>query len=179
MIFSLDDFYEDCPRYDLLFALKNLVPELKVNMFTILGRCSPRWIKKNKKIDWIDMVPHGWGHVSEECLFWTKEDTFKYLDKIEPFGLTKGFKAPGYRISNEAYLALLERDYWVADIVRNNDKRPTDLRVFINASPFTIQGHMGHLPDGLEEKFKYYASLRGEFLFIKDLDLRHENIDHI
>jgi len=169
MILSFDDFYEDCPRYDLLFELKIRIPQLKVNLFTILGKCSLEWIAKIKQISWIDMIPHGWNHDGPECEFWTKQEALEYLDKIEPYELTKGFKAPGYRISNGTYDALLERGYWVADIESNNDRRPDGLLAYRNNTPERIQGHMGKLPDGLEEKFDYYASLTGDFLFIKDI----------
>jgi len=169
MILSFDDFHEGCPRYDLLFELKNKVSQLRVNLFTILGKCSPDWIKEIKNIPWIDMIPHGWLHDGPECEFWTKQEALECLDKIEPLELTKGFKAPGYRISNATYDALLERNYWVGDIIRHQERWPHGLRVYLNNNPRRIQGHMGALVDGLEERFDYYASLTGDFLFIKDI----------
>ena len=172
-VLSFDDFYEDYHNPDLLFELKNRIPQLKVNLFTILGKCSDEWIEETKKIPWIDMIPHGWDHDPGECEFWTREDAFEYLDRIEQYGLTKGFKAPGWRISNETYEALLERGYWVADDPPSHaKKRNPTLRTYINTegTERRIQGHMGALPDGLKEQFGYYVSLvDGRFLFIKDV----------
>ena len=176
MILSFDDFYEGCTSYDLLFKLKKRIPQLKVNIFTILGRCSLNWIKNTSAIPWIELIPHGWFHNGPECKIWTKEETLDYLDLIKPLELTKGFKAPGYVASKGTYEAIIERDYWICDIERRSGRWPKGLRVYLNNTPDRVQGHIGRLPghfgrmkDGLKEKFDYYASLTGEFLFIKDI----------
>ena len=170
-ILDFDDFCETNHRIDLLLELKNNIPNLKVNLFTILGKCSLKFIEAMKHYDWIDMIPHGWMHEDNyECFKWTKEESLKYLDKIEKYELTKGFKAPGWQISNGAYEALLERDYWVADQSYNNERRPKELKTYLLDEDWKVHGHIQNVcGNGLEEKFHYYISLTGDFKFIKDV----------
>ena len=42
----------------------------------------------------------------------------------------KGFKAPGWQISNDIYEWLHDNDYWVADQENNDDRRPSELKVY-------------------------------------------------
>jgi len=179
-ILSLDDFCEDefqgaqFDRIDLLFRLKSKLPRLKVSLFTILAKSSLRWIHQIQKIPWIDMIPHGWHHTAGECAHWTKQDALAYLDKIEFLNLTKGFKAPGWRISTPTYHALLKRGYWVADLQRNHDRRPAALPAYISDQDpqHRITGHMNQVngDPGLQQNFHYYTTLSdANFQFIKDI----------
>lgn len=179
-ILCLDDFCEDefqgrrFDRLDLLFRLKAKLPTLKVNLFTILGRSSLPWIQEIQNIPWIDMIPHGWHHTAGECAKWTKQDALSYLDRIAPLNLTHGFKAPGWRISIPTYHALLKRGYWVADLLRNHNKRPTTLTTYLTdyGPQARIQGHIQKVngDDGLEQRFDCYAALtNGRFFFIKEI----------
>lgn len=179
-ILTLDDFCEDefqgqqFDRLDLLFRLKSKLPHLKVNLFTILGRCSLTWIQEIQKISWIDMIPHGWHHTAGECVKWTKQDALAYLDKIGSLNLTWGFKAPGWRISTSTYHALLKRGYWVADLQRNQVRRPSTLRTYISDQDpqHRITGHMNQVTGdpGLQQNFHYYTTLAdGKFQFIRDI----------
>ena len=131
-----DDFSEENQGWDYLAKIKEEVPNFKISMFTILGQCSDEWVEEMKEYDWIDMIPHGWMHETPlKCQKWTYERSKQYLGSIEHLGLTRGFKAPGWQISDGMYKALLEEEYWVADQPYNNDRRPKDLKVYILDSP--------------------------------------------
>ena len=174
IILEFDDFCEgsllnkSCDRLDLLLDLKKSIPELKITLFTVLGRCSMNWIREMKSIPWIDMCPHGWLHFGEEACV-TKKEATDYLDRIEPFKLTKVFKAPGWRISDQFCEALRERGYWLADLP--DKKRPAGLKTYIAGQEGRIKGHILEcLGDkGLEKRFEFYAGLKGNFKFIKDI----------
>jgi hypothetical protein len=171
LILDFDDFHETNNRLDLLLKLNNHIPNIKVNLFTILGKCSLKFIDEMKEYDWIDMIPHGWEHKNNyECFEWSKDQTIIYLDMLKSYGLTKGFKAPGWQISNGVYEALLERDYWVADQSYNNERRPEKLKSYLLDEDYKVHGHIQNTcGNGLEEKFEYYKSLKGDFFFIKDI----------
>ena len=49
--------------------------------------------------------------------------------------------SPGWQISNGCYEALLEKGYWVADHVYNDDRRPKELPVYKLDHPWCIHGH--------------------------------------
>lgn len=148
-IVDLDDFHEkNCP-WDLLMGLKGTIPDFKVTLFAIPGRCSKAFVQDCLAIPWIDLVPHGWMHRSStESLKWNKEQMLECLGNAERVGFTtRGFKAPGWQISNACYEGLLEWKYWVADQSYNNRRRPPSLPVYLLDSPYKIHGHVGSRMD--------------------------------
>jgi hypothetical protein len=179
-LFNLDDACDDeRTRKDLLRLedLKADIPTLKVTLFTIPGRCSPTWVREMKVFyDWCDLVPHGWMHRNcYECASWKKADCKAALRAAREMGFTtKGFKAPGWQISDGCYEALAEEDYWIADQWYNNErsrkfcihakspglrryllsseriKQIEDLPTIMTTTPYSggyipIHGHIGHL----------------------------------
>ena len=143
VIVDLDDFCESNHSLDLLAELKEEMPQFRVTLFTIPARCSIEFIRFVQTLDWIDMVPHGWLHAtSRECENWSYHRALEYLDILEGFRLTKGFKAPGWLISDGAYRALLECGYWVADHPRNNSRRPAGLCAYLIDSSNKLHGHI-------------------------------------
>lgn len=143
---ELDDFCEGNTSFHLLQKIKEEIPSFKVTLFTIVGRCSHQWLESMKKIEWIDMVPHGFFHdTPRECQDWSYDKSMLYLKYIEQFGLTKGFRAPGWQISDGMYKALFENHYWVADQTYNDKRRPFSLRAWLLNNPNFIHGHIGHL----------------------------------
>lgn len=178
IVLDFDDFREGNERWEMLLYLKKKLPLLKVTLFTIVGECSPEWLEEKKKVEWIDMVPHGWLHPDpRECETWTYEESIAYLDRIEPLGLTKGFKAPGWQISDGMYQALLERGYWVADQHYNDERRPKELPVYHieNGQYMSVHGHIGHLGWHNVNEIEYLVpmienfSASQEFIFVKEL----------
>ena len=181
MYLDLDDFCAENSSWDLLVELKSQIPNLKVNLFTIIGRCPVEFIEDMKQISWIDMIPHGFMHsTSRECQDWDYATSAAYLDYVDQYNLTKGFKAPGWQISDGMYQALLEKEYWVADQAYNNARRPAALKSYILSSVNRIHGHIGHLGGtNLNELSLIMSQIVAfkhlEFGFIKDIpDLKYK-----
>jgi len=176
VLLDLDDFCEGNSRLHELCLLRRQIPGFKVTLFTIVGRCSPAYLSAIASLDWIDLVPHGEMHeTSRECQGWTYDRSVRYLDWVEPLGLTRGFKAPGWQISDGMYQALLERDWWVADQEYNDGRRPAGLRNYVlgRGENVQIHGHVGHLGghnlNELEFITEQILSMKGqEFGFVKD-----------
>ena len=167
VIVDADDLY-DKPGIDGLIGLKNRVPRLRITLFTIVGRCSKRFLARVKRHNWIDMVPHGWLHAnSKECADWNLAQSRAYLDKIDGYGLTHGFKAPGWQISDGMYAALVERGYWVADQRYNKHRRPAALRAYLIDAPNKIHGHLGRALPALVRRVLPFKD--ADFAFIKDV----------
>jgi len=87
--------------------------------------------------------------------------------------VSRGWKAPGWQLSDECYEILLEHGYWLADQVYNRPRRPVGLRVYELTSSNRIHGHLGHLgghnPNELEFLWQGLLSLTDEkFGFVKD-----------
>lgn len=173
---DLDDFCEENTDWKLLTDLKKWIPNIKFNLFTIPGLCSDSFLKEMRKVEWIQMIPHGYSHdSSRECEKWSYYRTMDWLIALEHGGWIRGWKSPGWQISEGTYKALLDRNWWVADQEYNNDRRPKNLRAYLLDSSNKIHGHIGHWGKGvynensLENLFDYIGNLEGEFGFIDDL----------
>ncbi len=143
-----------------------------MTLFTIPGLTDPHWLEEVRLArPWLEFVPHGATHPhSRECQHWTGEDTRRYISEISlRFGfakvneapgrgrlLTRGFKAPGWQISDATLQVLSEMSWWVADQPYNQGRRPKGMRYY--ELPFTaggfsfggnggiqIHGHVGHM----------------------------------
>jgi hypothetical protein len=172
-IVDADDFCEENNGLNKLMFIKSKNPNFKVTLFTIPGLCSKKFINKIKKLDWIDLVPHGYLHPTTlECLNWTYEESKEYLKKIKSLNWTKGFKAPGWQISDGMYKALLEEGYWVADQAYNNDRRPKELKAYLIDNSYKLHYHIGHMGGHNDNEIggdmMRLANLKGEFKFIKE-----------
>lgn len=171
IVFDLDDFHETNNHLPLLRELYETIPGFKVNLFTVLGRCSRDWIEGLKGLsEWADIIPHGWEpETNLECAEWSLDDGLRYLDKIEPYGLTHGFKAPGWQTSPGMYKALQKRGYWIAENHANKGKIPKGVKFYMldNSS---VHGHINQTcGNGLVEKWDYYKRLKGDFKFIREV----------
>jgi len=167
MIVDFDDFCEENNRLDLLFYIKSKIPNFKASLFTIIGKCSPSFLEAVKEISWLKMYPHGWEHpTSRECEAWSYEVSKVYLEKIEDMGIGRTFKAPGWQISDGMYKALLEKGYGVADQRYNDQRRPSELKVYYpTATHYHIQNVCGN---GLEESLDQILKLKGNFKFLDE-----------
>jgi hypothetical protein len=165
IICDLDDFCDDDRSMEDLKRLRSIreqIPTFKVTLFTIPGRCSPEFISWMRTAHpWCDLVQHGWNHDSNyECKAWSKQDCKDFLAAGRDLGITtRGFKAPGWQISDGCYEALLEEGYWVADQLYNDPRRPsmaayvlwTKMRFTFTGrglpdiKVLQIHGHIGHL----------------------------------
>lgn len=178
-IVDLDDFCDDERSLEsliLLNKLKEELPTFKATLFTIPARSPIGFISVMKDTrPWLDLVCHGWQHATNrECQTWDMDKCLHSLESAHDIGLTtKGFKAPGWQISDGCYAALEVLGYWVADQEYNNYRRPRELPAYVieGDTPFriangaksfamafasarAIHGHIGHLgghnPNALE-----------------------------
>lgn len=178
IVADFDDFCDDERSLEsliLLDKLKEELPTFKATLFTIPARCSIGFIQVMKDTrPWLDLVPHGWQHnTNRECQSWDMDKCLHSLESAYDRGLTtKGFKAPGWQISDGCYAALEMLGYWVADMEYNDWRRPQDLKAYVigrsygsckfvhrntddagilrirsfaGPSAMQIHGHIGHL----------------------------------
>lgn len=144
VVFDLDDAQNRATALSELFYLKDLYPKFKCTLFAIPDRCSEQLLSIYHELDWLELAVHGWNHHSNwEAEKWTKEECLDALNRAEEKypHFVKGFKAPGWKISDGCYQALLEREYWVADNVYNDARRPAELPAYLLNHPWCIHGH--------------------------------------
>lgn len=173
-IVDADDFCEDNNSLDVLWNIKGNNPNFKITLFTIIGRCSLRFLGTIKNIDWINMVPHGLLHdTNRECEHWDYKKCKSYITLVKAYGLEKGYKSPGWVIPDAMYQVLLEYNYWVADQTYNNERRPKELRAYLLDKPGRLHYHIGNLGGVNKNEISLYADylskLQGDFAFIKDV----------
>ncbi len=146
LVFDSDDFGANhvisdmCQSRDCRDALDRLHyanPAFKATLFAIPGEMTPelmKWCLSNNS--WIEIAVHGFFHASNyEC----EKMTYQEFDDMmlhssvrrNIAGMVKGFKAPGWQISDDIYRWLKDHNYWVADQAYNNDRRPNDLPVYL------------------------------------------------
>lgn len=113
VIFDLDDFCEElmtAERWSFLFELKRAVPELRVTMFTIPGKCSTGWLENiAKNYDWIEMQYHGSQHEDRDEWFGREDFNFPHPDLF-----ARGFKAPWWRMDQVTANALDREGYIIS-----------------------------------------------------------------
>lgn len=137
LVVDFDDFGEnERSLRDLqrLEAIKRSIPEFKATLFTIPAHCSVSFLSEMKEqYPWLDLVQHGWHHQTNyECLKWDTRLCRQALRDARGLGFTtRGFKAPGWQISDACYEVLLEEDYWVADQTYNSNRRPPHLPSYL------------------------------------------------
>ena len=177
-IVDIDDFHEANDGLLLLEKIKSHLPEFKATLFTVVGLCSWRFIESILvHYPWLDMAPHGMVHdLTRECAAWTREECARCLDLSEAMGLTKGFRAPGWRVSEGTYRELNRRLYWIADRPENAGAIPKGMRAYFLDAPnklhFHVQnGERGLCQNGLEQSMEKILSLDRSrpFAFIRDL----------
>lgn len=172
-VLDLDDAYPGNDRMELLTDLKRQIPGLKVTLFAIPGRCTPAWVREMNALDWVEIVPHGWLHeTNRECERWSRGYMQIALVSAVQTGFTvRGFKAPGWQISDGCYAELERRGYWVADQPYNNHRRPPGLRAYLLGEPPAgvrqIHGHVGHLNGHNANELEYLVP---EILACRDME---------
>ena len=172
-VLDLDDAYPGNDRMDLLRNLRRQVPGLKVTLFAIPGRCTREWVASMPP--WVELVPHGWMHeTNRECQRWTSGEMQLALVSAVRTGFTvRGFKAPGWQISDGCYAELAARGCWVADQPYNNHRRPPGLRSYLLGDPpagvHQIHGHVGHLNGRNANELEYLVP---EILACSDMEWR-------
>jgi hypothetical protein len=178
IIVDLDDLHhgnvEDSIRR--LERIREQVPGFLVTLFTIPGRMTLGDLKTVWAIPWISMVPHGFLHdSSRECEAWSRDRMAAAIDIYQAMGhMARGFKAPGWQISDGCYEALAAAGYWVADQTYNDSRRPASLPVYLlDNTTHKIHGHLGHLGGHNANELEFItpailAAAGSEFGFVKD-----------
>ncbi len=119
VVFELDDLCDNRDPWMYLTDLKDQIPDLRVTLFAIPGRCSRELLDKYIAEDWIELAVHGFYHSTYECFDWSPEEAeSKILEALDWFRTTpekSGFKAPGWIANGPTYQALQKLGMWVAD----------------------------------------------------------------
>lgn len=137
MVVDFDDFgcnhvisgmcqSHDCR--DKLDQLHYANPAFKVTLFAIPGEMTAElaeWCYANRS--WVELAVHGFYHRDNyECEKMTYEEFDELIEFFRPMldrYFVKGFKAPGWQISDEVYEWLSNNGWWVADQAYNTDRR--------------------------------------------------------
>jgi len=169
IVFDSDDFgcnheiSDMCQSHDcrdVLNALHEANPAFKVTLFAIPGEMTHEmltWSRDNK--DWVELAVHGFYHSSNyECEKMTYEQFEEqmefFYDMIEDY-FVKGFKAPGWQISDEVLKWLYDNDWWVADQAYNDERRPKDLSVYKIGENSMHHHCWSCMGNGVYEQFEY------------------------
>lgn len=184
--FDSDDFGADhvvsdmCQSHDcrdVLLKFKEINPAFKATLFTIPGEVTSellRWAEGNS--DWIELAWHGFYHSSNyECEKMTYEEFSTLMQYFVPRMdeiFVKGFKAPGWQISDGIYGWLLDNGFWVADQPYNDVRRPKGLRTYL-LGDFSLHTHTWNcVGNGIYELFDEISEKikdEKEFKFVSEL----------
>ena len=148
LVVDFDDFganhviSEQTQSHDCRDALDKLHyanNNFKVTLFAIPGEMTKEladWCKANE--GWVQLALHGFYHRDNwECASMTYEEFDGLVKEFQPMIDTyfvKGFKAPGWQISDDIYRWLLEHGWWVADQSYNNQRRLKELKAYVNSN---------------------------------------------
>jgi hypothetical protein len=177
IIFNLDDFCEEYmtrEKWDLLFELNRMSPELKITMFTIPLKNTHHWLAfvKEKYGEWIKMALHGTDH-KESDTFFEDYDAQVAMNLFNPAYYIKGFKAPKWRLGKPAYDYFRKYGFWVATNKTNDFVKPDDdlnfkydegkeiIKDMLYETPdsFRLHGHITQAPNGISEAFEKFCSI--------------------
>lgn len=165
MIVDFDDFRPGNHRLGLLHALHDANPAFRCTLFAIPANVDHFWWLDNVP-EWCELAVHGWAHGDPptdggECRDWTRERMEELIGYVKlgepriPAWFVRGFKAPGWQISDGCYEALLEAGWWVADQPYNDDRRPRGLQTHRLGDGDHWHGHIQNVcGNGLEETFE-------------------------
>lgn len=122
---------------DKLDEFHYINPNFKATLFAIPAEMTyelAEWCYANRQ--WIELAVHGIKHSSNyECEKMTYDE---FDDLIRPLStmidtyFVRGFKAPGWQISDDIYDWLLRNGWWVADQGYNDKRRPSELPAYVN-----------------------------------------------
>ncbi len=172
MVFDFDDFHEENHRLDLLHELRRINPDFRCTLFAIPAKCSPDFIATVP--EWCELAMHGYEHSSVyECADWSYARTLDaMIDRPGPF--VRGFKAPGWQISDACFQALARQGWWCADHPDNRERRPEGLPIYdYTTYPASWHGHIQNdCGNGLEEtwtELTVRVKLAHSFSFVSEV----------
>jgi len=109
LIISFDDIYKGNDKIEEFKKLKEEIPDFKVTFFVIAKDDIAYW--ESLKEDWIELVFHSTEH-SGGWLKWSKEETIEKLKYYSSLGFSNGFKAPGWKMTQNIADAINELNFW-------------------------------------------------------------------
>lgn len=146
IVFDADDFgvnhviSGDCQSHDCRDKLDEFHfanPNFKATLFAIPAEMSyelAEWCRANS--GWIQLAVHGIRHTSNyechEMSYQEFDEAIKPLQVMLDNYFVKGFKAPGWQISDGIYRWLAEHGWWVADQSYNDERRSGILPAYVN-----------------------------------------------
>lgn len=192
IVFDADDYgcnhviSDMCQSHDCRDKLDEfhyVNPNFKATLFAIPSQMTYElleWCEANRQ--WIELAVHGFTHSSNyECEKMTLEEFAgnmeKYKDMFDSF-FVKGFKAPGWQISDDCYTWLKDHGWWVADQGYNNNRRPltAELPVYIIGEDKRIKSMHHHTWDcvgngvyEMSDQIKERIKDETEFKFISEV----------
>lgn len=164
-------------------------PNFKATLFAIPAEMTfelAEWCKANEQ--WIELAVHGIKHSSNyECDKMTYEEfdmALKPLEVMLDTYFVKGFKAPGWQISDGVYRWLVDHGWWVADQAYNNNRRPGELNAYINNNGEFKTCINGILSDTITARHHHTWDCMGNGVYeqsdyIKDLISRHDDFKFV
>lgn len=115
IIVSYDDLWEGNDNWSIFEEFHKRVPTFKATFFVNPGQCSDEFLKK-VNVEWVELAYHCQNH-SGGFKNWSKDEAKQYLQKYNTeFGFVKGFKAPGWKITQNLIDACKELGFWVSSI---------------------------------------------------------------
>lgn len=187
MVFDFDDFgcshviSDQCQSRDCrdkLIELREINPAFKVTLFAIPGEMTAEltgWCQLNR--DWVEIAVHGFFHQTNYECEKLKYDDFDFFMRqfkdILKTCFVKGFKAPGWQISNDIYRWLVDNNYWVADQPYNDNRRPKELKSYVIRNNPHWHGHTWDcMGNGIYETFSKLSPMvehTSEFQFVSEV----------
>ena len=159
MLVDFDDFCEYEHRLDLLHLLHDANPLFRCTLFAIPAKGSDTFW--DSVPEWCELAMHGWVHPHpREAETWTYLEMLAVMER-RPERFVKGWKSPGWQVSEGTYLALRDAGWWLADHYDNAARIPEGLRrhvISIAAGNGADPDHWhGHIPNvcgnGIAETF--------------------------
>jgi hypothetical protein len=189
IVFDSDDFgcnheiSDMCQSHDCrdaLTGLKAINPAFKATLFTIPGEMTQEllnWAMDNSS--WVELSVHGFFHTSNYECEKINYGQFDYLmcsfECMIPDYFAKGFKAPGWQISDDVYTWLKDHGWWVADQAYNDNRRPEGLKRYIIGEDPSINAIHTHtwncVGNGIYEMYDQIAEQikdETEFKFVSE-----------
>lgn len=187
-IMDLDDYSDQYNCLPWLLKMKELLPNLKVTLFTIPNKISDELLEQTLQYKWIQLAIHGFDHISNyECAKMSGEDFAAKVEKIKHMeAYVRGFKAPGWQINQNIMQVLKDWGWWLAvqysDGRMNGDingpyqpKVIPDLKFYAINELYgyykAIHGHTweccGNGPEDLQQRLVNMPK-ETEFVFIND-----------
>ncbi|MCK9370676.1 DUF2334 domain-containing protein [Candidatus Dojkabacteria bacterium] len=196
LILDLDDFSPVRSGLECLQTIKEHFPKFKVTLFTpaanqllITGKFTKdkykEWTKIIRSFDWIEICPHGFGHLQKE-MDTTKDEATKIIENCEKvfkdidLPYKKIWKSPFWQTSKDAYEVLRDKGYTVATDPNQPDPKIEGLKQYQYdwsiEKPIPKQelikahGHVDTMDNSIERCYTNILDLPTdtEFLFISE-----------